>query len=86
MIYKLRKFRAPAPAMGIDVVVNGGSKEVDRQEMGEILFGTFYMEDKKLEFAQMEEYLFDLEDVKLIAHIATEIEISGFENIYNEAE
>lgn len=83
MTYELRKFE---PAHGIDVYVDPETKEVDRDEHKPLLFGSFFMGFAgDLQFHQTEKYLFDLEDIKLIAHISEQIQGEGFEKIYNEA-
>jgi hypothetical protein len=84
MTYKLKKFKE---VHGIDVYVDPETKTQDRDQPNPLWFGGFHVDPGgELQFHQCAEYLFDLEDIKLLAHIAEKIEGNGFETIYNEAE
>jgi len=83
MEYTLRQFPS---APGIDVWVNAETKTVDRGESGEILLGSFFMGlANDLQFHQPENYQFDLEDMRLLVMVAEQIEVEGFNKIYEES-
>ena len=94
MTYNLKKLllnvdwldKKEVPKLGIDLWVDAKTKTVDRGINGEILLGSFFMtNDGCPEFYQPEEYQFDLEDIKLIARVSEQIEINGFDKMYEES-